>query len=608
MVLDIEEKIQERHSGDEEQIEVIKSKEQKIIIEAPAGYGKTSTMISKIAYILCNKELSKYKKILALTFSVNSAYKVRKDVASQLPELLDACGISPTSLKNKISATNYHGFCLDILRKYGFLLNENFKSINSLIRIDEEYILERDRVEEEEFKLDIAASEALSEFNRIIKKPTSVATSEINQKMFTYNKYIKEKILPKGYITYNSIISLTLELFDQYNNINQFYQKLYTILVVDELQDTNLLSWLLIQKIIDENKTRLIFLGDPLQRIYGFIGALPNLMTIAKERYNMRSVCLKTNHRFANNPDLLNLDKLIRKNVENEAAIVEADIANINLIEASDVEDETHKIIGLIKGNPESKTAILSRARSDVVYKLIDALESNGINYFYALYTDEDIEYTDFHKKVLFIFQDHLNSNENNFKKKQIKQFILDVKEAIESNPTNNSLVLLLKVFLEQIHINFKFLTPEEKKHLIIDTLQSNSLKQYLGHIDSKIIITTIHAAKGLEWDHVVIPDMNSWNFPVGHICRNCPERNSSGSNCKLDFNNLGLSQFEDSILQELSVFYVGATRARNSLVFTRSMCKISRQGRLWNPKQSCFLNLYGMDSITKENYSTILS
>jgi len=42
------------HDGerDEEQLEVILSAEKRIIVEAPAGYGKTKTMVSKIAYLV----------------------------------------------------------------------------------------------------------------------------------------------------------------------------------------------------------------------------------------------------------------------------------------------------------------------------------------------------------------------------------------------------------------------------------------------------------------------------------------------------------------------------------------------------------------------------
>ena len=49
-VIDIvKDRITERHQGDEKQLEVIFSPDHRILVEAPAGYGKTNTMVSKIA-------------------------------------------------------------------------------------------------------------------------------------------------------------------------------------------------------------------------------------------------------------------------------------------------------------------------------------------------------------------------------------------------------------------------------------------------------------------------------------------------------------------------------------------------------------------------------
>jgi DNA helicase-2/ATP-dependent DNA helicase PcrA len=50
-------KINDRHQGDEKQLEVIFSFSERILVEAPAGYGKTNTMVSKIAYMLATKQI-----------------------------------------------------------------------------------------------------------------------------------------------------------------------------------------------------------------------------------------------------------------------------------------------------------------------------------------------------------------------------------------------------------------------------------------------------------------------------------------------------------------------------------------------------------------------
>ena len=79
------EKLIQMHSNDKKQLEVIFSDSKRLIVEAPAGYGKTKTMVSKIAYLIGSNKVPNPKKILALTFSINAAYKIRKDIIESLP-------------------------------------------------------------------------------------------------------------------------------------------------------------------------------------------------------------------------------------------------------------------------------------------------------------------------------------------------------------------------------------------------------------------------------------------------------------------------------------------------------------------------------------------
>ena len=83
----IEEVIRQNHGGDEKQLEIIMSPQNRIVIEAPAGCGKTTTMVSKIAYMIASNAIPRNKKMLALTFSVNAAYKMKKDISEKLPLL-----------------------------------------------------------------------------------------------------------------------------------------------------------------------------------------------------------------------------------------------------------------------------------------------------------------------------------------------------------------------------------------------------------------------------------------------------------------------------------------------------------------------------------------
>lgn len=60
----LEDIIKDKHSGDDKHLEFIFSEEKKIIVTAPAGCGKTTAMVSKIAWELGKAIYHQIKKCL----------------------------------------------------------------------------------------------------------------------------------------------------------------------------------------------------------------------------------------------------------------------------------------------------------------------------------------------------------------------------------------------------------------------------------------------------------------------------------------------------------------------------------------------------------------
>ena len=54
-----------QHEGDERQLSVIFTEMPRVIVEAPAGYGKTTTMISRIAYLFASGQRKYWALLLA---------------------------------------------------------------------------------------------------------------------------------------------------------------------------------------------------------------------------------------------------------------------------------------------------------------------------------------------------------------------------------------------------------------------------------------------------------------------------------------------------------------------------------------------------------------
>lgn len=395
-LIKIKEKIAEQHGGDEKQLEVIFSDSSRMIVEAPAGYGKTTTMISRLAYLFASGRIPNPKRILGLTFSVNAALKVKREVAEKLPSLLGSKN-SPVAIGEKVTITNYHGFCKGILKKYGYLVSDALRKDINLFRavgdsdIDGLVLL----------KMALTSTELqhLKEVELAVKEARIPDTQTIHE----YNEIVIRKLLPLDYITHNAVILFVLEIFANFEEVKKFYQSYYPLIVVDEFQDTNCIAWALLESIISDH-TQLLFLGDPLQRIYGFIGALPNIMSKVTEQYGMTKIALSKNYRFRNNPEMLKLDRNIRTNAASNFTfnIPKEETALLPTFWGTTQQSEAEQVITKVQSllcDDNAKIAILFRGRGKNAEIVESELLKNNIPFFYGLFTDEDTDYVEFHNK-----------------------------------------------------------------------------------------------------------------------------------------------------------------------------------------------------------------
>lgn len=580
-------KLRELHSGDEKQLEVIFSESKRLIVEAPAGYGKTKTMISKVAYLLATGKISHPKKILALTFSVNSAYKIKKELAEHLPSLVQSSNSNQLRINEKLFVSNYHGFCRHILKRYGYLLHPNLSNLDLIKTVDDS------KAEQVTSALQISFQKAsiFSGFSDAVK---SVNKQYLSTQFNQYTDGIIENFLDKECISFNGILALALRLFVEYKEILQFYQGYFPVIIVDEFQDTNALSWALLKRLVGD-RSQLVFMGDSLQRIYGFIGAIPNLIVEAEKLFSMNRIALEKNYRFMSNPQMLQLDRNIRLNAENlDSPVIQVN-AEVSLIAVNTQLEEAEGIVKKIHDLSSSeedkscKIAILVKQRGANIDKIIEILVGNNISYFYALFGDTDSDYLLFHRECSSQFADQLK-RDIRISKGTLRKFYSQVEEAFKnsSSPTIKSLLNLLEVFLSRILIDYSFLSVEDKLTLVRDTFENRTLKQNMEYLDQSVIVSTIHGAKGLEWDYVLMPDMEQYSIPNWHgLCGDCNHQ----SNCNLTVN----SGNEKNFLEELSVFYVGVTRARKQIFFSASKNRFKANGTTQRANLSCMLKLPGI-------------
>lgn len=593
--MDIKSVIRLEHGGDQAQINAVISDYDRILLEAPAGCGKTKTMVSKVAYALASGDIPTNKKILALTFSVNAAYKMKKDIAEKLPNMGIDTISSPTNLNHKILITNYHGFARRVLSLYGYLIHSSLPDVNSFVAYNEENSM---AIEEAGIELCDKEQALLFSFSEAVKDGNSDIIESLYKK---YYDLILHKFVPKYCITYNGYLVLCIKLLEDKERLRNFYQVLYPYIMIDEFQDTNYLSWKLIKLLISQD-TKLFFMGDSLQRIYGFIGAIPNLLEIAEKEFSMTKIRLDKNYRFRDNSNMLLLDKNIRSNAENylEPLIYENAKVNLSLFDTQEQEAANicELINRLLKTNQDS-IAILIQQRNPNAEIIMKQLEKDSIDYFYGLFSDDDLEYIQYHQDALKVFFSVMETSRT----KRVNKILLNkVCTALSryyknsSSKVVQSLLILTEAFFNKLLSEYAFLENEEKISYINDTFENRALKQSMDYVDNKVFFSTVHGAKGLEWSYVLLPDMEPYVFPnFGSLCGNCDFRTgriNAGDYCRMQVENHTAKE----ILEELSVFYVAVTRAQKEVFFSASRKRYNSNGDVKNSKISCLLTIPGIE------------
>lgn len=580
--MEILEKITERHKNDKEHLDFIFSDEKRIVVTAPAGCGKTTAMISKIAWELTKERKPDHKKVLAMSFSINAATKIKDSLNEMLPDLVD----NPKFYSNKVDISNYHNFAMRLLYKYGFVLNKDLINLSEYTIIDDTNpILNR-----------LLTSSQLSIINNLNDKIKNLDFDNIAPNIYEYYKIFNDILFKERIISYNAILIAGYNLLS-IESIKNFFRKYYKMIIIDEFQDTNYLAYILITQLIGEDN-KLIIMGDGVQKIYGFLGAIPNILDKLEKTHKMKKIEFTTNYRFKDNQNMRELDRLLREyniNYTNNGLT-----ANINVKRLMNEQSENNFIangIETIINTTDKKVAILVRSNY-MANSLLDILNNRNIRYFNALFGDSDIEYIKFHKIVLEVLYKYTNGKElinKSIAETCMKELINKKKECCSNTNKEyifDSLYELMRILFSQL--NSLGQTIKERYEKIIFILSSNGLKRMMEFVKERVIITTIHSAKGLEWDYVIIPRMMAYSFPTSRaLCKNCHNLGNTIEGydyCKYGFTKSLNNYFED----ELSVFYVAITRAREEVFII-----LNNGNNQWGypQKTACFLQFTGMNA-----------
>ena len=266
-----------------------------VLILAGAGSGKTTVLVSRLAYILSEKNASPYS-ILAITFTNKAANEMKERIRAKIGDVADQMWIG-----------TFHSMCVRILRSNIELLGYNkdfiiYDSSDTKLLYKECY---KDlNIDDKKFPPKMVSYE-------ISKAKDDVINPEVYRKVNGNDFRLKtiadiyalyqQKLKKNNAVDFDDLIMLTIQLFLENKTVLQKYQDKFKYIMVDEYQDTNNAQYMLIS-LLSEKYRNLCVVGDDDQSIYKFRGAnIKNILDYETQFPDAVTIKLEQNYRSTEN-------------------------------------------------------------------------------------------------------------------------------------------------------------------------------------------------------------------------------------------------------------------------------------------------------------------
>lgn len=288
-----------------QQRQAVESVEGRVLILAGAGSGKTSVLTARMAYLIAHHEVAP-SALLGLTFTNKAAQEMRDRVASL---------IEPTAAR-QITLSTFHSFCHKVLRTHigqlGYTSQFSIYDENDIQRVIK--VIVRDILGHEGSLPSIAPTvrAIAAARNKGLKAEEIEGTGSGWHDQFVQQVYqrLQASLRAHNALDFDSLLLLTVELFEKHPDILQRYHERFRYIMIDEYQDTNPVQARL-ALLLSAKHGNLCVVGDDDQSIYGWRGAeVKNILhfegaTVIKLEQNYRStntILQAANNVISNNP------------------------------------------------------------------------------------------------------------------------------------------------------------------------------------------------------------------------------------------------------------------------------------------------------------------
>lgn len=570
---------------DAQQQEAVRATDGPILLLAVPGSGKTTTLIARLGYLVIGKGVAP-ETILTMTYTVAATGEMKDRFAKKFG----------SQYADKMNFKTINAVCASIIRSYEWYGHKAFKLVSDegeiskiltgiWLNVCKKYPTESD-IKELRMKITYVKNQMVpkKELDSVTVS-SSDGTISIKELYEEYVRFMRDSSL----MDFDDQLVFSYQILKKNPKILKRFQDKYQYICVDEAQDTSFIQHRIIQMLAE--KSRNIFMvGDEDQSIYGFRAAYPKaLLEFERTWKDAKVLFIETNYRST--PEIVGTSMdFIRQNKKRRDKKMKAfnpSGAKIDILWAKNRIQQFDMIADIAHDATEPVTFLYRN--NDTALPIIDTLDRSGIPY--KVRAVDSLFFTNIiYRDVMCIFRLALNPSDGEAFMQIYYKLGLYVKKAVAEEAVamggnilfglKNQVGKYTKGKLDSIIADFKKipnLAPANAIDLIyemgygdyleqhgIDSFRLNIMRtlgvrektipefikrlEYLQKViragsktdNAKVLLSTIHSAKGLEYDNVVLVDVADGVFP---------------SNSK-----------DTDIEEEKRLFYVAMTRARKKL------------------------------------------
>ncbi|MBU1199947.1 ATP-dependent helicase [Patescibacteria group bacterium] len=544
-----------------------------LLVLAGAGSGKTRVLTYRAFWLIKNKGIDP-KKIVLLTFTNKAA----QEMSGRVRELLTQ---KPPGVDSKLGfAGTFHGFCVRLLRIYGQAVGVK-KGFVIYDTADQRQVMKKALTNLDQEN----TPKKVRMYLAIISKYKNNLVSIKDTKGLTAIWQEYQRLLNKfNALDFDDLLTKCVDLLKVTEVRHKVHQRFDWILV-DEYQDTNKAQFELTRLLVN-NPSRLMVVGDASQAIYSFRGAdFRNLELLNRYFSNLKVVELTENYRstqnildaahevISNNTGHPALKLVTRENEGDKIIIFEGldgrAEAKFVVDNCTTAIEKEKSVAVLYRTNAQSRILEEELIRVGITYRLVGGVRfyeraeiKDLLAYLKVIANKNDAVAWDriekLGKRRRSNFETWFNTEFNNkLTTVELIKKILEITKYLEKFDKKNEEDLgRLENIDELIAVASEF--PKVEPFLeSVALIQAEDLADQLQPKKTQVTLMTIHSAKGLEFDNVFVVGLEEGLLPHS---RSLLEKND--------------------LEEERRLLYVAITRARQRLFLSFAGLRFLYGGR----------------------------